>query len=79
MWQAREAWGRRITVNGGIPPGLVWDRSLSDEDVRDHVRRLLRAMAPGDHFLLASSDNTPPDAVFDRLALIRDVVLEGED
>lgn len=76
MWEAREAWDHRVTVNGGIPPDVMWDRSLTESDVRVYVSRLVRRMAPGDHFLVASSDNTPPDAVFSRLEIIRDVVLE---
>lgn len=75
MEQAREAWGNRVIVWGGIP-SILLSSSTSEEDFRTYCYRLLDTIAPGDAFILGVADNVMPDSIIDRIAWVSELVNE---
>ena len=69
-------WGDRITIFGGVPSNLLLDETTSEAAFEDYISTLFTAVAPGLRFMLAIADTTPPDANFDRLRRIHDLVME---
>lgn len=75
LWQAREAWQGQVTIDGGVSPHLlVGDRS--DADLRAYLLALFTRMGDGRDFVLSVSDDTPTDAVLDRLVRVGEIVRE---
>ncbi len=73
--EARAAWGDRVTIWGGIPATLF--TPLYDDDrFEGYVRDIFRTIAPGDHFILSTGDNVPPDGIIERLYRVTQVVEE---
>jgi uroporphyrinogen-III decarboxylase len=64
--EAREAFGDRMTIWGGIPTPLFTD-SYSDEEFDDYVRDIIATVAPRGRFVLSMGDNIPPNGVFQRV------------
>lgn len=64
--RAREFFGNRMILWGGVPSVLLssW---YSEEEFRAAVRRVLRAAAPGDAFILGIADNVMPDSLIERV------------
>ena len=52
------------------------EQSMSDEQFEHFLKNLFREIAPGDRFILGVSDGTPPDAKFERLFRITEMVQE---
>lgn len=75
MQQARERWGNRVIIWGGIPSTLL-SPGVPEEDFRRYVRGLLRTVAPGDAFILGVADNVMPDSLIDRVAWTTELVEE---
>jgi uroporphyrinogen-III decarboxylase len=73
MEKAREAWGNRIIIWGGIP-SLLLSPSVPEEEFRQYVERLFDVIAPGDAFILGVADNVMPDSKIDRVAWISEFV-----
>ena len=74
--KARQAWGKRITIWGGIPSVLL--SSSTPEDVfRSSVEDVFRTVAPGDAFILGIADNVMPDSLIERVAWISEFVEEN--
>ena len=48
--------------------------SMSDEEFEKFMKNLFSEIAPGDRFILGVSDTTPPDAEFERLLRITEMV-----
>lgn len=71
--QAREEWGTSVIIWGAVPSVILED-SFSDEDFEAYMRRLFRAVAPGDAFILGVADNIMPAARLDRLERIAEMV-----
>ena len=71
--EARETWGTRVKIWGGIPSTLLED-STSDADFEEYMKNLFRTIAPGDGFALGISDKVMPTAKFDRLVRISEMV-----
>lgn len=71
--QAREAWGNRIIIWGGVPSVILEDW-YPEEKFREYMEDLFRAIAPGDAFILGVSDNVMPAALVPRLEYIRELV-----
>jgi len=75
LGKARQAWGNRITIWGGIPSVLL--SAGTPEDVfRAYVQDVFRTIAPGDAFILGIADNAMPDSLIERIAWISDFVEE---
>ena len=73
MKRAREVWGDRIIIWGGIP-SLLLSPSVPEEEFRLYVERLFEVIAPGNAFILGVADNVMPDSLIDRVAWISEFV-----
>jgi hypothetical protein len=73
MERAREEWGTRIIMWGGIPSNLLAP-SVPEEEFRSYMHRLFDIIAPGDAFILGVADNVMPDSVIERIAWISELV-----
>lgn len=73
MEQARQAWGDRVIIWGGVP-SVILEPAYSDEAFEAHMRQVFRAMAPGDAFILGVADNIMPGALLHRLERIAEMV-----
>jgi len=71
--QAREAWGSKVIIWGGIPSNLL-SPSVPEEEFRSYVHGVFDVIAPGDAFILGVADNVMPDSMIDRIAWITETV-----
>lgn len=69
-------WHEKMTIFGGIPAILLLEESTSESDFESYLDLLFRSIAPGDHFIIGVADTVPPNAKFDRLRRIGEVVEE---
>ena len=74
MGRMRAAFGGKITIFGGVPSVALIEDSMSDDEFEAYMRALFREIAPGDRFILGVSDMVPPDAKWERLARIAEMV-----
>jgi hypothetical protein len=70
----KKAFQGKVTIFGGVPSVALLEESMSDENFEEFMKNLFREIAPGDRFILGVSDTTPPDAKFDRLLRITEMV-----
>jgi uroporphyrinogen decarboxylase-like protein len=70
----RKAFGGTITIFGGVPSVALLEESMTEEEFEAHMRHLFAEIAPGDRFILGVSDMVPPDAKWERLARIAEMV-----
>ncbi len=75
LWEAREAWNGRITIDGGLSPHLLVGEK-SDAEIERSMRELFSRMGDGRNFVLSVSDDTPVDARIERLELVGALVRE---
>lgn len=73
LQQARETWGERVIIWGGIP-SLLLSPTVPEVEFRAYIERLFDVIAPGDAFILGVADNVMPDSLIDRIAWITDRV-----
>lgn len=73
--EARAAWGNRVIIWGGLP-SLLLSPSVPEDEFRAYMRELLRAIAPGDAFILGIADNAMPDSLIDRVAWVTELLAE---
>lgn len=73
--QAREIWGTRVIIHGGLP-SLLLAPSVQEQEFREYVYRIFDIIAPGEAFILSVSDNVMPDSLIDRVAWVGKVVEE---
>ncbi len=74
--EVRRAFEGKVTIFGGIPSIALLESTMSDEEFETFMARLFDDIAPGDRFILSVSDTTPPDAKFERLLRITEMVQE---
>ena len=74
--QARKAFQGKVTLFGGVPSVALLEESMSDEEFERFMNTLFEEMVPGDRFILGVSDTTPPNAKFERLLRITEMVQE---
>ena len=74
--EAKKAFKGKVTIFGGIPYVALREESMSEEEFETFMKNLFREIAPGDRFILGVSDTTPPDAKFERLLRITEMVQE---
>jgi len=74
--EVKKAFKGKVTVFGGVPSVALLEESMSDEEFERFMKNLFREIAPGDRFILGVSDTTPPDAKFERLLRITEMVQE---
>jgi len=73
--RAREVWGERVIIWGGIP-SLLMSPTVPEADFRAYVAEALHVIAPGRAFVLGVADNVMPDSVIDRVAWISEYLEE---
>jgi uroporphyrinogen-III decarboxylase len=74
MGDMRRAFGGRMTIFGGVPSVALLEESMDEEAFEAYMRGLFREIAPGDRFILGVSDMVPPDAKWERLVRIAEMV-----
>lgn len=72
----KKAFKDRITIFGGVPSVALLEESMPDEEFERFIKHLFKEIAPGNRFILGVSDTTPPDAKFERLLRITEMVHE---
>jgi len=73
--EAREVWGTDMIIWGGIPSVLMCD-PFTDEALEAFMIDVFRTVAPGDAFILGVADNVMPEAKFDRIVRVGQMVGE---
>ncbi|HSB04127.1 MAG TPA: uroporphyrinogen decarboxylase family protein [Thermodesulfobacteriota bacterium] len=74
--EVKKAFKGKITIFGGVPSVVLLEESMSDKEFENFMKNLFKEIAPGDRFILGVSDTTPPDAKFERLSRITEMVQE---
>ncbi len=69
-------WCDRITIFGGIPSNLLLPQLTPDDQFKSFMEKLFTGIGDGSRFILGIADTTPPDADFERLVRIGDLVHE---
>jgi hypothetical protein len=72
--EVKKAFQGKVTIFGGVPSVALLEQSMSDEQFEKFMKNLFSEIAPGDRFILGVSDTTPPDAKFERLRRIGEMV-----
>jgi len=72
----KRAFREKVTIWGGVPSVALLQSSMSDEEFERYMKGLFRQIVPGNRFILSVSDTTPPDAEFERLFRIGEMVQE---
>lgn len=72
--EVRKAFQGKVTIWGGIPSIALLESVMSDHEFETFMVKLFDEIAPGDRFILSVSDTTPPDAKFERLLRITEMV-----
>jgi len=70
----KKAFKGKVTIFGGIPSVALLEESMLEEAFERYMNQLFREIAPGDRFILGISDTTPPNAKFQRLLRITEMV-----
>jgi YD repeat-containing protein len=73
--RARQAWGNRMIIWGGIPSVLL-SAGTPENVFQAYVQDVFKTIAPGDAFILGIADNAMPDSLIERVAWISDFVEE---
>ena len=60
----------KLTIMGGLIQSLLSPATASLDDLNAHLDHFFRAVAPGNRIIMSVADTTPPNADFDRLALV---------
>jgi len=76
LTEVRKAFQGKVAVYGGIPSVALLESAMSDNEFEIFMTGLFDEISPGDRFILSVSDTTPPDAKFDRLLRITEMVRE---
>ncbi len=72
--EVKKSFKGKVTIFGGVPSVALLEQSMSDEQFERFMENLFREIVPGDRFILGVSDTTPPDAKFERLFRITEMV-----
>jgi len=72
--EVKKAFKGKVTIFGGVPSVALLEESMTDEEFENFMRNLFNEIKPGDRFILGVSDTTPPDAKFERLLRITEMV-----
>ena len=74
--EVKKAFQGKVTIFGGVPSVALLEESMPEDEFEAFMENLFREIAPGDRFILGVSDTTPPDARFERLLRITEMVRE---
>jgi hypothetical protein len=72
--EVKKAFKGKLTLWGGIPSIAFLESSMPDEEFEQFMGGIFKEIVPGDRFILSVSDTTPPDARFERLQRITEMV-----
>jgi hypothetical protein len=72
--EVKKSFKGKVTIFGGVPSVALLEQSMSDEEFERFMKNLFQEIVPGDRFILGISDTTPPDAKFERLFRITEMV-----
>jgi hypothetical protein len=72
--EVKKSFKGKVTIFGGVPSVALLEQSMSDEEFERFMKNLFQEIVPGDRFILGVSDTTPPDAKFERLFRITEMV-----
>jgi uroporphyrinogen-III decarboxylase len=72
----KKAMRGKVTLFGGVPSVALLEGSMSDAEFEKFMMQTFREIAPGDRFILGVADTTPPDAKFERLKRLTEMVRE---
>ena len=72
--QARNVWGDRITIWGGVP-SIILEPEYPFEDFKAYMIDLHKKTAGRPGFIMDVSDNIMPNAEYERLVWIRDFLI----
>jgi corrinoid protein of di/trimethylamine methyltransferase len=67
-----ERWSKsgKLTIMGGLIQSLLSPATASVDDLNAYLDHFFKAVAPGKRIIMSVADTTPPNADFDRLALV---------
>lgn len=74
--EIKKALRGKVTIFGGVPSVALLEGNMGDAEFEEFMRGLFKQIAPGDRFILGVADTTPPDAKFQRLLRISEMVKE---
>lgn len=69
--------GENVIIQGGLPSIFFCPQGGSREQLKEYVLDLLEKVPHGWRFALGMSDNVPPDADFERVEMVGQLVQEG--
>ncbi len=72
--EALDALRGKVVLQGGIPSILMCEQGGTRDDLRRYVDELLRTVPIGEWFVIGMGDNVPPDADFERVKIISQMV-----
>jgi hypothetical protein len=65
--EARETFGDRVTIWGGIPSVAFLEDSMSEHDFDRYLDMTMDSIGDGKRMIIAIADSTPPAAKFERI------------
>jgi uroporphyrinogen-III decarboxylase len=71
--EARQAWGDRLIIWGGVPSVLLED-PYTDREFDDYMERLFSTIAPGKAFILGIADNAMPGSNIERIKRVTEMI-----
>jgi hypothetical protein len=74
--EIKKALKGKVTIFGGVPSVVLLEESVGDEEFEKFMKGVFQEIIPGNRFILGVADTTPPDAKFDRLFRITEMVQE---
>ncbi len=72
--EALEILQGEVVIQGGVPSIFMCEQGGTRDDLRSYMKGLLREVPIGEWFVLGMGDNVPPDADFERVKIISDMV-----
>lgn len=68
-------WNNKIAIFGGIPSSLLLSELTTDNELDQYLDFFIKSVNPGKGLIVGIADNTPPDADFDRLRKIQEILI----
>jgi hypothetical protein len=67
----------QVVMQGGVPAVLMCPQGGTRQDLERYIRHIVRDIHPTRGFALGMGDNVPPNADFDRVRMVSDLVAEA--
>jgi hypothetical protein len=72
--QALESLEGKVVLQGGLPSVLMCPQGGTRADLENHVAHIVQDLHPVRGFILGMADNVPPDADFQRVSMVSQMV-----